>query len=78
MSVNRIHIKVTIESDGVLHIANLPCHKGDRVRAIIVFPQPTESSSRYAARQRFLDRARQSKFRSSTTYPSRNALHERD
>jgi hypothetical protein len=75
--MNPIHIETTIESDGVLHIANLPCRKGDRVEAIIVLPQQNESSSQHAARQRFLTRARQSSFRSSMTYPSRDELHER-
>jgi hypothetical protein len=76
--MNPIHIETTIESDGVLHIANLPCRKGDRVEAIIVLPQQNASSSQHAARERFLTRARQSSFRSSTTYPSRDELHERD
>jgi hypothetical protein len=69
--MNPIHIEATIESDGVLHIANLPCRKGDRVEATIVLAEQSESSSQHAARQRFLTRARQSSFRSTTTYPSR-------
>ena len=75
--MNNIHVETTIESDGVLHIANLPCRKGDHVEAIIVLPQRDESSSQHAARQRFLMRARQSNFRSCTAYPSREELHER-
>ena len=76
--MNPIHIETTIESDGILHIANLPCRKGDRVEAIIVLPQQNESSSQDAAKQRFLTRARQSQFRSSGAYPSREELHERN
>jgi hypothetical protein len=76
--MNPIHVETTIESDGVLHIANLPCRKGDRVEAIIVLPEQNEPSSQQAARQRFLTRARQSTFRSSSPYPSREELHERD
>jgi hypothetical protein len=76
--MNPIHVEATIESDGVLHIANLPCRKGDRVEAIIVLPEQDQSNSQRAARQRFLTRARQSNFRSTTTYPSRDKLHERN
>jgi hypothetical protein len=76
--MNPIHIETTIESDGILHIANLPCRKGDHVQAIIVLPQQKESNSQNAARQRFLTRARQSSFRSSMPYPCRDELHERD
>lgn len=76
--MNPIHVETTIESDGILHIANLPCRKGDRVEAIIVLPQRDESSSQLAARQRFLTRARQSNLRSLSPYPSREELHERD
>ena len=76
--MNPIHIETTIESDGILHIANLPCRKGDHVEAIIVLPQQKASSSQDAAKQRFLTRARQSSFRSSIPYPSRDELHDRD
>jgi hypothetical protein len=76
--MNPIRVETTIESDGILHIANLPCHRGDRVEAIILLQAQIEASARQAARQRFLARARQSKFRSSGSYPSREELHERD
>jgi hypothetical protein len=73
-----IRVEATIESDGVLHIANLPCHKGDRVEAIILLQERAEASSRQAARERFLSRARLSCFRSSAPYPRREELHERN
>ena len=76
--MNPIHVETTIESDGILCISNLPCRKGDRVEATIAFPQQVEPSERQTARQRFLARARQSSFRSSGRYPSREELHERD
>ena len=76
--MNPIHVETTIESDGILHIANLPCRRGNRVEAIIVLSRQNEPIAQHAARQRFLTRARQSNFRSSTTYPGRNELHERD
>ena len=75
--MNPIHVEATIESDGVLHIANLPCRKGDRVEATIVLSQQNQSSAHQAARQRFLARARQTQFQSSGIYPSREELHER-
>jgi len=76
--MNPIRVEATIESDGILHIANLPCHKGDRVEAIILLQEHAEASLRQAARQRFLTRARQSSFRSSGPYPRREELHERN
>jgi hypothetical protein len=76
--MNPIHVETTIESDGILHIANLPCRKGDHVEATIVLSQQSQSTSQQAARQRFLARTRQSSFRSATAYPSREELHERD
>ena len=76
--MNPIRVETTIESDGILHIANLPCHKGDRVEAIISLQEQTETSARQAARQRFLTRARQSCFQSSGAYPCREELHERN
>ncbi len=76
--MNPIHVEATIESDGILHIADLPCHKGDRVEATIVLQDRGEANQRQAARQRFLTRARQSSFRSSGAYPCREELHERD
>jgi hypothetical protein len=76
--MNPIRVETMIESDGVLHIANLPCHKGDRVEAIIVLQEQAAASSRQAARERFLTRARQSSFRSSGPYPRREELHERN
>jgi hypothetical protein len=76
--MNPIRVETTIESDGILHIANLPCHKGDRVEAIILLQEQAEASARQAARQRFLTRARQSRFRSAGAYPRREELHERN
>ena len=76
--MNPIHVEATIESDGIFHIANLPCRKGDHVEATIVVSQKNEPNSQRAARQRFLARSRQSSVRSSTAYPSREELHERN
>lgn len=73
-----IRIEAMIESDGVLHITNLPCRKGDRVEAVISLREQTEADSRKTARQRFLTRSRQSTVRSSGPYPCRGDLHERD
>jgi hypothetical protein len=73
-----IHIETIVQTDGELHLSDLPCHKGDRVEAEIVIRNPAEDQNRAAARQRFLERARQSKFRSAGPYPSRDQLHERD
>ena len=76
--MNPIRVETTIESDGELHIVNLPCHKGDRVEAIILLREQAEASVRQAARRRVINRARQSTFRSSGPYPRREELHERN
>jgi len=75
--MNPIRVETTIQADGVLHVANLPCHKGDRVEAIISIQPPPGEDARQAARQRFLARASQSSFQSCGRYPSREELHER-
>ena len=75
--MNRIHVKTVVETDGELHLSNLPCRKGDEVEAIILVPEAAAASERRAARDRFLQRARSSGFRSACPYPSRDELHER-
>lgn len=59
-----IRVETTIQSDGVLHIADLPCHRGDRVEAIILLPEEADEEGREAARERFLAISRESTFRS--------------
>ena len=72
-----IRIETVVESDGELHLSDLPCHKGDRVDALIHFRSPAAVKQRDAARHRFLERARKSPFRSPGPYPTRDELHER-
>lgn len=75
--MSTIRISAVIESDGELHVSNLPCRKGDRVEGVLVVPEHLTPQQREAARERFLSRARSSTFRSSGPYPSRDELHER-
>lgn len=75
--MNSIRIKTVIETDGELHVSNLPCRKGDEVEAIVILPDHAANEQRKAARQRFLERAGASAFRSCGPYPSRDELHER-
>ena len=72
-----VRIKAVVENDGELRLSNLPCRKGDEVEAIVFLPDPDRDAERRAARERFLERARASKFRSVGPYPSRDELHER-
>jgi hypothetical protein len=72
-----IRIEATIQTDGELRLAPLPCHKGERVEAIVLLPDRPENGDRQAARDGFLRRARGSHFRSEGPYPSRGELHER-
>ncbi len=76
--MNAIRVETVVESDGVLHITNLPCRRGDRVEAVIVLHREAREPERDAARRRFIERARRSQFRSSGPYPTRDELHERD
>ncbi len=76
--MNAVRVEAVVESDGILHITDLPYHKGDRVEAVIVLSGETKDRTQELARQRFLDRARRSQVRSSGPFPSRDAIHERD
>lgn len=73
-----IHIETTVETDGELHLTQLPCRKGDRVQAVVYVPDsPAREKEREDALQRFLARASASQFRSEGPYPTRDELHER-
>jgi hypothetical protein len=76
--VDAIHVEAVVQSGGVIHIGDLPYQTGDRVDAVIVPHREPKEREREAARQRLLERARQSQFRSSGSYPTRDQLHERD
>ena len=76
--VSTVRVKTVIEVDGELRVSNLPCRKGDEIEAIVIIPDETRPRERQMARQRFLARAQASKFCSTTSYPSRDQLHERD
>ena len=76
-----IKINAIVESDGELHVSNLPCRKGDHVEGLLILPDHVDhlaSGQRNAARDRFLQRAQSVVFRSTRAYPSRDELHERD
>ncbi len=86
--MNAIKIETTIQSDGELHLTQLPCRKGDRVEAIVLLfdkpaSQPGTDDTREAekrrqeALERFQARADASRFRSVGPYPTRDELHER-
>ena len=72
-----IRIRAVIECDGELHLSNLPCRKGDEVEAIVILPEKAAEQRREIARQRLVEHARSSGFRSVGPYPSREELHER-
>ena len=76
--MSTVRVKTVIQVDGELRVSNLPCRKGDEVEAIVIMHDDTRSRDRKRARQRFIERARASAFRSTTSYPSRDELHERD
>jgi hypothetical protein len=83
--MNAFRVETTVESDGELHLTELPCRRGDKVEAIILILQPASPSAadverektRAAALEQFLSLARSSSFRSAGPYPTRDELHER-
>jgi hypothetical protein len=75
-------IEMTVETDGELHLTQLPCRKGDRVEAIVLVlnngvDSSEEEKKREEALKRFQARADASKFCSTGPYPTRDELHER-
>jgi hypothetical protein len=83
--MNAVRVETTVESDGELHLSELPCRRGDKVEAIIRILEPSSrptadakrEKDRAAAVEQFLALARSSSFRSTGPYPSRDELHER-
>jgi hypothetical protein len=82
--MNAVRLETTIQSDGELHLTELPCRRGDKVEAIILVLEasrpgsaPDREKTRAEALERFLALARSSTFRSTGSYPSRDELHER-
>lgn len=75
--MTRIHVETVVETDGELTVRDLPCRKGDRVEAIVLINDAPADDGRQSARQRFLERARGSTFRSAGPYPAREQLHNR-
>lgn len=84
-AMNAVRVEATIESDGELHLTELPCRRGDKVEAIVLVLEPASRSAagverekvRAAALEQFLALARSSSFRSTGPYPTRDELHER-
>ncbi len=77
--MDAIRVETTIQTDGELRLTQLPCHKGDRVEAVIrVLDLAPERKKREEAIQDLIALARTFPFRSQGPYPSREELHERD
>lgn len=83
--MNAVRVETTVESDGELHLTQLPCRRGDKVEAIVLILEPASRTAadaekeraRAAAVEQFLTLARSSSFRSAGPYPTRDELHER-
>jgi hypothetical protein len=77
--MNATRIETVLQSDGELHLTQLPFRKGDRVEAIILSldkkGEEDAAKKREEARQRFLELAKSSSFRSTGPYPNRDELH---
>lgn len=83
--MNAVRVETTVESDGELHLTELPCRRGDKIEAIVLILEsasPSEADAekekaRAAALEQFLTLARSSSLRSTGPYPTRDELHER-
>ena len=83
--MNTIRVETTVESDGELHLTELPCRRGDKVEAIVRVLESASGSAADAEREKapaaaveqFVSLARSSLFRSASPYPTRDELHER-
>lgn len=83
--MNAVRVETTVDSDGELHLTELPCRRGDKVEAIIRILQPASTlpddaereKTRAAAVEQFLALAQASSFRSNGPYPTRDEPHER-
>jgi len=83
--MNAVRVETTVESDGELHLTELPCRRGDKVEAIVLILESASQhasdmkreNTRAAAVEQFLALARSSSFRSAGPYPTRDELHER-
>ena len=83
--MNAVRLETTIESDGELHLTELPCRRGDKVEAIVLILEPASRPAADADREKaratalgqFLTLARSSSLRSTGSYPTRDELHER-
>jgi hypothetical protein len=76
-----VRVEATIQTDGELHLTQLPYRQGEKVEAIVLgLEQPVGAladADREAAREQFLKLTRTSSFRSTAPYPARDELHER-
>ncbi len=85
--MNAVKIEITVQTDGELHLTDLPVRKGERVEAIVLLldrgngeKRPSvdpQEKAREEALRRFQARADASRFCSQGPYPSREELHER-
>ena len=72
-----VKVQSWVETDGELHLTNLPVKQWERVEVIILIEdQPTEEE-RQEALKRLQAGADASPFRSTEPYPSRDEVHER-
>ena len=83
--MNAVRVETMVESDGELHLSDLPCRRGDKVEAIVLILESAsrpataaeKEMARAAAVEQFLALARSSSLRSAGPYPTRDELHER-
>ncbi len=80
-----IELETTVETDGEIRFTDVPCRRGDRIKALVVLPEAViekgeaaRARGRANARERFLQLTHTNAFRSEGPYPSRDELHDRD
>jgi hypothetical protein len=76
-AMNTVKVDAVVETDGELHLTDLPCRKWDRVNAIVQIHEARgDDVRRAAALERFIQLAQNSRFCSTAPYPSRDELHD--
>lgn len=83
--MSAFRVETTVESDGELHLTELPCRRGDKVEVIVHILESASGhttgagweTARAAAVEQLLALARASRLCSVGPYSTRDELHER-
>jgi hypothetical protein len=72
-----VTLHVVAESDGELHLKDLPINKGEHVEVTLRRANSARTPEQAAALERLISRAREKGFHSTKPYPKRDELYDR-